>query len=143
MLDYKLNGKLYELTLENGKIVKVDKTWVENTMKALDTDLEDTLLTWLEDNDYLVNEELEELDAQAKINKPKNVVKSTTERKKVVRERKPNETKRDIINILQSAIAENLDPSATVENIEKIIVFHVNGQEFKVNLTQTRQKKSE
>jgi hypothetical protein len=143
MLDYKLNGKLYELTLENGKVVKVDKTWVENTMKALDTDLEDTLLTWLEDNDYLVNEELEELDAQAKINKPKNVVKSTTERKKVVRERKPNETKRDIINILQSAIAENLDPSATVENIEKIIVFHVNGQEFKVNLTQTRQKKSE
>lgn len=143
MLDYKLNGKLYELTLENGKVVKVDKTWVENTMKALETDLEDTLLTWLEDNDYLVNEELEELDAQAKINKPKNVVKSTTERKKVVRERKPNETKRDIINILHSAIAENLDPSATVENIEKIIVFHVNGQEFKVNLTQTRQKKSE
>ena len=143
MLDYKLNGKLYELTLENGKVVKVDKTWVENTMKALETDLEDTLLTWLEDNDYLVNEELEELDAQAKINKPKNVVKSTTERKKVVRERKPNETKRDIINILQSAITENLDPSATVENIEKIIVFHVNGQEFKVNLTQTRQKKSE
>ena len=143
MLDYKLNGKLYELTLENGKVVKVDKTWVENTMKALETDLEDTLLTWLEDNDYLVNEELEELDAQAKINKPKNVVKSTTERKKVVRERKPNETKRDIINILQSAIAENLDPSATVENIEKIIIFHVNGQEFKVNLTQTRQKKSE
>lgn len=143
MLDYKLNGKLYELTLENGKVVKVDKTWVENTMKALDTDLEDTLLTWLEDNDYLVNEELEELDAQAKINKPKNVVKSTTERKKVVRERKPNETKRDIINILHSVIAENLDPSATVENIEKIIVFHVNGQEFKVNLTQTRQKKSE
>ena len=40
MLDYKLNGKLYELTLENGKVVKVDKTWVENTMKALDTDLE-------------------------------------------------------------------------------------------------------
>lgn len=143
MLDYKLNGKLYELTLENGKVVKVDKTWVENTMKALDTDLEDTLLTWLEDNDYLVNEELEELDAQAKINKPKNVVKSTTERKKVVRERKPNETKRDIINILQSAIAENLDPSVIVENVEKIIVFHVNGQEFKVNLTQTRQKKSE
>lgn len=143
MLDYKLNGKLYELTLENGKVVKVDKTWVENTMKALDTDLEDTLLTWLEDNDYLVNEELEELDAQAKINKPKNVVKSTTERKKVVRERKPNETKRDIINILHSAITENLDPSATVENIEKIIVFHVNNQEFKVNLTQTRQKKSE
>lgn len=143
MLDYKLNGKLYELTLENGKVVKVDKTWVENTMKALETDLEDTLLTWLEDNDYLVNEELEELDAQAKINKPKNVVKSTTERKKVVRERKPNETKRDIINILQSAIAENLDPSVIVENVEKIIVFHVNGQEFKVNLTQTRQKKSE
>jgi hypothetical protein len=143
MFDYKLNGKLYELTLENGKVVKVDKTWVDNAEKVFETNTTNALRIWLEDNDYLVNEELEELDTQAKINKPKNVVKSTTERKKVVRERKPNETKRDIINILQSAIAENLDPSATVENIEKIIVFHVNGQEFKVNLTQTRQKKSE
>ena len=84
MTDYKLNGKVYEITLENGKVVKVDKTWVENSVKKLETDVEDVLLMWLEDNDYLVNEELEELDTQAKANKPKNVVKSTTERKKVV-----------------------------------------------------------
>ena len=57
MKDYKLNGKVYELTLETGKVVKVSAEWVERTIKALDTDLEDVLLMWLEDEGYLVNEE--------------------------------------------------------------------------------------
>lgn len=143
MLDYKLNGKLYELTLENGKVVKVDKTWVENTMKALDTDLEDTLLTWLEDNDYLVNEELEELDAQAKINKPKNVVKSTTERKKVVRERKANPDKEYLIGCVAEYLEELEATNITIANIGKIITFKYNNKDFKLDLTEKRVKKSE
>ena len=89
MKSYVENGKVIEITLDNGKVVKCSKMWVDKTMKSLNTDLEDVLLMFLEDNDYLVNEDLEELDKQAKSNKPKNVAKSTTERKKVVRERKP------------------------------------------------------
>ena len=80
MKDYKENGKVIEITLDNGKVVKCSKMWVDKTMKSLNTDLEDVLLMFLEDNDYLVNEDLEELDKQAKSNKPKNVAKSTTER---------------------------------------------------------------
>ena len=66
MKDYKVNGKVVEMTLENGKVVKCATEWVEKTMKALDTDMEDVLLMWLEDNDYIVNEEQDELDKQAK-----------------------------------------------------------------------------
>ena len=66
MKDYKLNGSVYEITLENGKVVKVATKWVETSMKNLETDMEDVVLMWLEDNDKLVNEELEELDKQAK-----------------------------------------------------------------------------
>ena len=62
MKDYKENGKVIEITLDNGKVVKCSKMWVGKTMKSLNTDLEDVLLMFLEDNDYLVNEDLEELD---------------------------------------------------------------------------------
>ena len=109
-------------------------------MKALDTDLEDVLLMWLEDNDYIVNEELEELDKKAKENKVKTVNQSEKPRKKVVRERKANPTKELII----STIAETLKSIATdikVENIGKIITFKVDNKEFKVDLTEKRVKK--
>lgn len=140
MKDYKENGKVYEITLDNGKVVKVAKDWVEKSMKALDTDLEDVLLMWLEDNDYLVNEELEELDKKAKENKVKTVNQSEKPRKKVVRERKANPTKELII----STIAETLKSIATdikVENIGKIITFKVDNKEFKIDLTEKRVKK--
>ena len=51
MKDYKVNGSVYEVTLENGKQVKIATSWVEKTTKLLDTDTEDVLLMWLEDND--------------------------------------------------------------------------------------------
>ena len=66
MKDFKENGKVIEITLDNNKKVKVMTEWVEKTMKALDTDKEDVLLMWLEDNGYLINEAQEELDKQAK-----------------------------------------------------------------------------
>ena len=137
MKNYKENGKVIEITLDNGKVVKCSKMWVDKTMKSLNTDLEDVLLMFLEDNDYLVNEDLEELDKQAKSNKPKNVAKSSTERKKVVRERKPNPTKENIIQVVVNAlqpIAENI----TIENVGKIITFRVDNKDFKIDLTEKR-----
>lgn len=140
MKEYKVNGKVYELTLDNGKVVKVATEWVDKTMKLLNTDLEDVLLMFLEDNDYLVNEELEELDNKAKENKSKLVATSEKPRKKVVRERKPNPTKEMII----STIANTLQSIATdikVENVGKIITFKVDNKEFKIDLTEKRVKK--
>ena len=55
MKDYKINGKVIDITLDNGKVVKCATEWVEKSMKALETDMEDVLLMWLEDNDYEVN----------------------------------------------------------------------------------------
>ncbi len=139
MKDYKENGKVIEITLDNGKIVKVATEWVKKSMKALNTDIEDVLLMFLEDNNYLENEELEELDSKAK-KQVKNVVKSTTERKKVVRERKPNPDKEYIIG----CIAEYLKGVATnvnIENVGKLITFTYNNKNFKFDLVETRKPK--
>ena len=69
MKEYKVNGSVIEMVLESGKVVKCSTEWANRAMKSLETDMEDVLLMWLEDNDYLVNEEQEELDNKAKTNK--------------------------------------------------------------------------
>lgn len=131
----------YEME-ESGKIVKVPLVEVDNFKKQLGISTNEAIMLWLEDNGYEVNEEQEKLVNQAKSNKPKNVVKSNTPRKKVERERKPNPTKEMII----STIAKTLQDIATdiqIENVGKIITFKVDNKDFKIDLTEKRVKKSE
>lgn len=144
MKDYKLNGKVYELILETGKVVKVSAEWVERTIKALDTDLEDVLLMWLEDEGYLVNEEQEELVEKSKQNKVKLVATDTT-KKKTQRERvvKENPTKELIIQTIANALQSLEITNLNVENKAKLITFSYNNEDFKVDLVQKRKKKEE
>jgi len=140
MKEYRENGKVIDIILDTGKIVKVSTEWVNKSMKALGIDKEDTLLMWLEDNGYLVNDEQVELDTIAKANKPKIEAKATADRKKATREKKANPTKEMII----SKVAEMLNSFATdviVENSTKIITFKVDNKDFKIDLTEKRVKK--
>ena len=132
--------KHFKYELDNGKVVNVPLKEVDNLKAHLKISTNEAIMLWLEDNGYEVNEELENLDKQAKANKPKNVAKSSTERKKVVRERKLNPTKENIIK----ALADFLPQIATdvkVENIGKIITFKVDDKEFKIDLVEKRVKK--
>lgn len=132
--------KHFKYELDNGKIVNVPLDAVDNLKKHLQITTNEAIMVWLEDNGYEVNEELENLDKQAKANKSKNIVKSKVDRKPVVRERKPNPTKEMII----SKVAKTLNSFATdvnIENIGKIITFKVENKEFKLDLTEKRVKK--
>ena len=142
MENYKVNGKYYEITLTNGKIVRCEKEWAEKSMKALDTDLEDVLLMWLEDEGYIINEEQEELDKKAKgVVKPKAGDK--TQRKPREKVQKENPTKEliiaEIAKTLQTLGVSNLK----IENKAKLITFSLNNEDFKVDLVQKRKKKEE
>lgn len=142
MKEYKVNGKVIDITLDSGKVVKCSTEWAEKSVKALDTDLDDVLLMFLEDNNYLVNEEQEELDQQAK-GKVKVVAKQDKPRKKTQKERvaKPNPTKELIIETIASAL-EKLDTNdLEIVNKSKIITFTMSNEQFKVDLTQKRRKK--
>lgn len=142
MKEYKINGKVVEMTLDNGKVVKCSTEWVERSMNALSTDIEDVLLMWLEDNDYLINNEQDTLDKEAK-GKVKLVAKTEKPKKKTQKERvaKENPTKELIISTIAKAL-ENLDISnLNIENKAKIITFSFNNEDFKVDLVQKRKKK--
>jgi len=143
MKDYKVNGKVIEITLENGKVVKCSTEWANKTIKALNTDMEDVLLMFLEDNDYIVNEEQEELDKKAKENKVKVIATQDKPKKKTPKERvqKENPTKEKIIETLANAL-QNLDISnLTIENKAKLITFTMNNEDFKIDLVQKRKPK--
>ena len=143
MKDYEIKGNVVYITLDNGKIEKVAKVWVEKSMQALKTDMEDVLLMWLEDNGKLINEEQEELDKEAK-GKVKNVVTTEKPKKKTPKERvqKENPTKELIIKTLVNAL-QTLDNISNVnaENKAKLITFELNGEQFKIDLTQKRKPK--
>ena len=143
MESYEIKGNLIEVKLDNGKIVKVAKKWVDNTIQALDTDIDDVLLMFLEDNGYLENEEQNDLDKEAKANKPRLEAKATAPKKKTQRERvvKENPTKELIIQTIANTL-QTLDISnLSIENKAKLITFTLNGEDFKVDLVQKRKPK--
>ena len=144
MKDYKVNGKVIEMILDNGKVVKCMTEWAEKSMKALDTDMEDVLLMFLEDNGYLENEEQEELDKQAK-GQVKLVAKQEKPKAKTQKERviKENPTKELIIAKIVEKLQEidNIS-NINVENKAKIVTFSMNNEDFKVDLVQKRKPKA-
>lgn len=146
MKDYKVNGKVIEMTLESGKVVKCSTDWAKKSMQVLNTDMEDVLLMWLEDNDYICNEEQEELDKVAKANKVK--VLATSEKrvvKKTAKERtqKAQPDKEYIINIISELLKDTADiTNLNVENKAKLITFDYKGASFKLDLVQKRPPKA-
>lgn len=144
MKDYIVKEKWVEINLENGKQYKVDKKWVDTAIKNLDTDIEDVLLMWLEDNDILVNEEQDELDKQAK-GKVKIVASAEDKaKKKTPKERvqKENPTKELIIQTIAKALETIETTDINIENKAKIITFSMNNEQFKIDLTQKRKEKA-
>lgn len=148
MENYVINGKVTDITLENGKVVKAMTSYLENMVKALDIDMDEAVLTWLEDEGYLINEEQEELCAAAKENKSlaaarKGIRDGAKEKKKVVRTVKENPTKEMIIATIFKSI-EALDGATdiVVENKGKLITFNMAGENFKIDLVQKRKPKA-
>ena len=144
MKEYNVKGSLVEIVLDNDKVVKVSKKWVDTTMEKLDTDMEDVLLMYLEDNDYMVNEEQQELNNEAK-GKVKVTAKDTT-KKKTQRERvvKENPDKEYIIGVIAEFLEDITDISnLNIENKAKLITFTYKNNEYKLDLVQKRAKKEE
>lgn len=147
MENYVINGKVVDITLENGKIVKAMTSYLENMCNILDMGMDEAVLTWLEDEGYLENEEQEELCAAEKENKSlaaarKGIRDGAKEKKKVVRTVKENPTKEMIIaEINKCIVALDGATNVVVENKGKLITFDMAGESFKIDLIQKRKPK--
>ena len=128
------------------KEVKIPDEEIRNLMDKLELTEQEAIQTWLEDEGYEVNEEVERLTAKAKANGTARVnARANVENKKTTRERKANPVKEEIIQILANALknSQNLPINAIkIENVGKIITFKVENREFKLDLIEKRQKKT-
>ena len=141
MENYVINGNVIEITLKSGKVGKVDKNWADQTMKALDLNLDETLQMFLEDNDYLLNEEQEALDKKAKgVVKPQAGDK--TKRKPREKVQKENPTKELIIAEIAKSLQALGVQDLKIENKAKLITFNYANESFKVDLVQKRKPKA-
>lgn len=133
-------------TLENGKTINISDKEVENSMKLLEITKEEAIQLWLEDNDYLVNEELEELDAKAKKVKIDHEAQSTKPRKKSEKPRtvKVSDAKKEFFSQLSQFLtnfsAEN-DANCTILKENKLFQIEFGGEIFKLDLIQQRKPK--
>lgn len=148
MKDYIVDGKVVRIELEDGRKVTAATEFLEKMMNNLEIDMDEAVMTWLEDEEYLINDDQEDLCIAAKQNKVlANVRKgdrdTAKEKKKTIRTVKVNPVKEEII----AKIAEMLDQLNEVENIVienkgKIITFDCNGESYKVDLIQKRKNKA-
>lgn len=133
-------------TLENGKTINISDKEVENSMKLLELTKEEAIQLWLEDNDYLVNEELEELDAKAKKVKIDHGAQATKPRKKSEKPRtvKVSDAKKEFFSQLSQFLtdfsAEN-NANCTILKENKLFQVEFAGEIFKLDLIQQRKPK--
>lgn len=133
-------------TLENGKTINISDKDIENKMKLFELTKEEAIQLWLEDNDYLVNEELEELDAKAKKVKIDHEAQSTKPRKKSEKPRtvKVSDAKKEFFSQLSQFLtdfsAEN-DANCTILKENKLFQVEFGGEIFKLDLIQQRKPK--
>lgn len=148
MKNYIINGKAIEITLDNDKIVKVAKAYIDKCVDKLGIDEEDAILTWLEDEGHLENLDQMELCDQAKENKSNKVINAKVEKaptKKTQRERtqKAQPEKEYIIGIIAEMLEDT--PNLTnlvIENKTKVITFTYKDNDYKIDLTQKRKPKA-
>lgn len=130
---------IYEL---NGKNIRIPDEEIKKNMQILEISQDEAIQMYLEDEGYLENEVVEKLTKKAKENGTTKIkAKSDKVRKPVKRERKPDEEKEKIIEILQNAL-KNAGIAAEITNKSKIIEFSIENNHYKLDLIKKRPKKS-
>lgn len=127
----------------NNKDVKIPDNEIKKLMKVLELTKQEAINTWLNDNDYTTNEQIEELTRKAKENKTDKVVAvdRTKPRKKVDREPKANPDKEFIIDKIYYLLCEvEHTEQVKITNKTKIIEFTYHGKQFKLDLIEKRKK---
>lgn len=129
----------------NDKIINIPDAEIQANMKHLELTEAEAIQVWLEDNEYIENEEQNALCKKAKDNRITATVhqaREKVERKPVERERKANPTKENIIAAVAKILPELGAVNINIENIGKIITFSLENEDFKLDLVQKRKKKA-
>ena len=121
----------------NGKEINIPDAEIQHNMKALGISKKEAIDMWLDDNDYTENEVVEELTKKAK--SVKRYEQAEKPRKKTVKERKVDEEKKHLINILVTSLNDEVS-NISVKN-EAEISFICNENSYTIKLVKHRPPK--
>ena len=124
----------YEL---NKKTINIPDTEIETFKTKYNLTQDEAIQLWLEDNDYLENEVVNELVEKTK--GQRHYEKSTKERKPSTRERKVDEEKADLLNLLIEGITKKYLVDSVKNEAE--FSFHVGETSYTVKLVKHRPPK--
>ena len=127
--------------IKNRTITIPDKEII-NFQKEYSITQEEAIKLWLEDNDYLKNEEIELLTKQAKENKVSRqayTIKEKSTEKKTRTVKISDEKQALFKNLVSFLTSENYNFSVITEN--KLIEIKVDNKTFKLDLIEKRLKK--
>lgn len=124
----------------NGKSLNIPDNELENSMKYLHISKEEAIQLWLDDNDYTVNETVEELSEKAKEN-IKRYEKSNKKRKPSTKERKVDEEKKKFLDGFRIFV-EGCGGRLTNFKNEAEFSFTYGENDYTVKLVKHRAKKA-
>ena len=130
-------------TLSNGKVVNIPDKDIEKSMKALDLYKEDAIQMWLEDNDYEVNDEQEELDSKAKKVKIQHGASAIdkTEKEKKPRVVKISDEKQALFSEILSNLQDVYGENVQIVKENKLLTVKIGAKTFKIDLIEQRPPK--
>ena len=132
-------------TLENGKIINIPDSEIKAHMKNLDLTEDEAIQLYLEDEGYLDNEELEELDSKAKkvkIQHGASATEKTEKKEKKPRTVKTSDEKQELFDNIYHFLVENYGGSTEIVTQNKLMTVKVGELTFKIDIIQQRKPKS-
>ena len=132
-------------TLENGKVIYIPDSEIKAHMKNLDLTEDEAIQLYLEDEGYLDNEELEELDSKAKkvkIQHGASATEKTEKKEKKPRTVKTSDEKQELFDNIYHFLVENYGGSTEIVTQNKLMTVKVGELTFKIDIIQQRKPKS-
>ena len=123
----------------NGKNLTIPDEELKKSMKLLDITKDEAIQMWLDDNDYTINETVEELTAKAK-KEIKRYEQSDKKRKTSTKERKVDEEKKAFLDGFR-IFAEGKGGIVTAFKNEAEFSFTFGENAYTVKLVKHRPKK--
>jgi hypothetical protein len=131
-------------TLENGKVINIPDSEIKAHMKNLDLTEDEAIQLYLEDEGYLDNEELEELDSKAKkvkIQHGASATEKTEKKEKKPRTVKISDEKQGLFDNIYHFLVETYGGSVDILKENKLLTLKIGEKTFKVDLIEQRPPK--
>ena len=131
--------------LKNGKSVNIPDKEIEKSMRALELTKEEAIQMWLEDNDYEVNEEQEELDSKAKkvkIQHGASAIDKSEQKEKKPRVVKISDEKQALFSEILSNLEDVYPNSVEIVKENKLLTVKVGTKTFKIDIIEQRPPKN-